>query len=380
MRRGDCTSGYDVYYQYGRVPFIGGNCVPTPSDAPHTGPLRSEWRNVTHEIVCTSYTTNGFDANDLSKAVASVQADVTNRALTSYDILTDLAEAREIPSLVRSVSSDLYSILRSLNSRFKTSDMRTAAFISPKQLLKHPMRALRKLGSEWMAYRYGIMPLVYSYRDMLKTVKRGQEVTSKASAVVNPKPTGVTLPGSTSTYKWVEYVGSHVVSGTVYQYFPWGQGTAQLASLGFNPLVTAWELIPYSFVIDWFVNVGDYIAAKTSMPLSRMNWACISQRSNYTKKTWVHYPSETRYGYISNKLPTNWYGSSPPTPANRDVTNPEGSQLLTEEETQSYSRWLFNLGDARLQLNPSLNWRRLVDTAVMSLNQLRTINSFFKRR
>lgn len=28
-----------------------------------------------------------------------------------------------------------------------------------------------------------------------------------------------------------------------------------------NPLQTAWELVPFSFVIDWFVNVGDHISA-----------------------------------------------------------------------------------------------------------------------
>jgi hypothetical protein len=27
--------------------------------------------------------------------------------------------------------------------------------------------------------------------------------------------------------------------------------------------ITAWELVPYSFVIDWFVNAGDYIQAVT---------------------------------------------------------------------------------------------------------------------
>ena len=31
-----------------------------------------------------------------------------------------------------------------------------------------------------------------------------------------------------------------------------------------NPFSTAWELVPLSFVVDWFVNIGDYITALTS--------------------------------------------------------------------------------------------------------------------
>lgn len=32
-----------------------------------------------------------------------------------------------------------------------------------------------------------------------------------------------------------------------------------------NPAVVAWELVPFSFVADWFVGVGDYLAAQTAL-------------------------------------------------------------------------------------------------------------------
>ena len=32
---------------------------------------------------------------------------------------------------------------------------------------------------------------------------------------------------------------------------------------GMNPVATAWELTTLSFVIDWFISVGDFIAAYT---------------------------------------------------------------------------------------------------------------------
>jgi hypothetical protein len=47
--------------------------------------------------------------------------------------------------------------------------------------------------------------------------------------------------------------------------------TAELETLGLlNPLSLAWELLPYSFVIDWFLPIGDYLAATTAS--AGMTW------------------------------------------------------------------------------------------------------------
>lgn len=32
-----------------------------------------------------------------------------------------------------------------------------------------------------------------------------------------------------------------------------------------NPTAVAWELVPFSFVADWFVGIGDYLAAQTAL-------------------------------------------------------------------------------------------------------------------
>ena len=39
------------------------------------------------------------------------------------------------------------------------------------------------------------------------------------------------------------------------------QSTGSLNSASANFAVTAWELVPLSWVIDWFINIGDMIAA-----------------------------------------------------------------------------------------------------------------------
>lgn len=376
-RRNGSNTNVTVYHQYGDVHPVGGTCTAVPTRIEALGPYHTEWNEVTHYYVGPGYTVSEMSQTDIDSAYLSVQNDVASQALTSYDALTELAEAREIPELVRSVSSDLLTILRALRGRFSLSDLRQASHLPILELLKHPKRVLRTLGSQWMRYRYAIMPLVYSYRDILKTVHRGSNITSRKTAVVNPRRTGVTLPSNTQSYYWVETTGNVTIRGSVFQHFDWESG-ARLAGVGINPLVTAWELIPYSFVIDWFVNVGDYIHIATSQSLATSNWACISRRTSTSQKWWVHYPKQDVILNGANRYCTPWAGSVPPTTPSYTVSRPEESQLLYEVVTDEYQRELFPWSVARLTFSPNLNWKRLVDSAVMVSNQLGTFNKFLK--
>jgi len=379
LRRRDCdVGGIDVYEQYGNVHKVGAACnVFADPNPPHSGPVAAKWINVTSEHPGTEYVLNGFSDQDVSDAVTAVMNDASIEALTSYDILTDAAEARELPQLVRSVSEDLFKIFRAFMGHFKPSDLRKAALLNPMSLLKNPTKILKELGQRWMEYRYGIMPLVYSYRDAMKTLKRGVDVTTRKSRVIRPRDLGVTLPGPTNIYRWSVYSGSIQVRATVFQNFDWSTAS-RLAGLGINPLVTAWELIPYSFVADWFVNIGDYIIRKTTSPNARWLQACVSIKKDTTKKTYAHFRNEDKTINFSNVLPTLWWGSAPTTPASQTCSRPEENQLLYEEVVQSYVRSMFNPSDVRLNFNPNLNWRRLIDSAAMSLNRLGSLVRAFR--
>ena len=83
--------------------------------------------------------------------------------------------------------------------------------------------------------------------------------------------------------------------------------TMSLTSLGItNPLLVAWELVPYSFVVDWVLPVGQWLdsldallgygPAWTSISSYRKtNWVDVGLSKDYSATSWVH------YNYIGTK-------------------------------------------------------------------------------
>jgi hypothetical protein len=122
--------------------------------------------------------------------------------------------------------------------------------------------------SMYLLYRYGFSPLV-------KDVAQGYEGLSKALGMIRQTSRGAAADSKTSvttsaggswgtwtyTKQWSQYDSLSVRAMSLDEYE---------ASMGFNVgfstkdlLTLPWELIPYSFVVDWFLNIGDVIGAIT---------------------------------------------------------------------------------------------------------------------
>lgn len=178
--------------------------------------------------------------NLVTNAVAEANSGV-------YDLLTEIGEFKTTLSFV---FGTLGEILR-LSATLKRDMFRAK---------KRPGATLASIASElaslWMAYRYAVMPLAYSANDILDyysstftpyaTVRKGQSTQHNFEL-----PNGWRADGSLESIDRC-YVKTRFALDLA------------LHDLKFNPLSTAWELIPLSFVVDWVFNVGDTLSALVS--------------------------------------------------------------------------------------------------------------------
>lgn len=146
-----------------------------------------------------------------------------------------------------------------------------------RKFLQKSARDLRRAGpltvaaSEYLAYIYGLKPLcedVYTLAKLFqeqtgKTLLLKSQAKSHRMVPARPKQLG---PFSYSSARRTSGESRQRVSCTIWARIdPNWQGLRSLNQLGLlNPLGLAWDLVPYSFVVDWFLPVGPVLYALTA--------------------------------------------------------------------------------------------------------------------
>lgn len=115
------------------------------------------------------------------------------------------------------------------------------------------------MSSRWLELQYGWKPLVQDIYDGSSYVAQQLSVPMMVKyRARTTKRAIVSIPPNSEGWK------------TQYGYHTYGiiasvkERLSLMPSLGLtDPVNLAWELLPWSFVIDWFVPIGDWLSAKT---------------------------------------------------------------------------------------------------------------------
>jgi len=167
-----------------------------------------------------------------------------------------LATVAESRKSVESIAAILLRAIKIIRNVKRLNGKALAKELSPKELADRYMEA-----------RYALRPLYYDVKGITKALakERGHaRMTARGYATKDGSATGTLSNTVLRTFiegdwKWTAKYSVSARAGILCDV-----NVTESSVFGLSAIAeTVWELLPFSFIIDWFVNVGTFIAAHT---------------------------------------------------------------------------------------------------------------------
>lgn len=240
----------------------------------------------------------------VGKLIDSMQSNRTN--------LGEIAHTRgQTANMVASTANRLAQAFRSVRRGNFAGAARYLTGSGPRG--RYHQRALGGIPEQWLALQYGWKPLLQDVYNSCETVRKawndnGDVFTAKAHAKENGGNITIDLGRAQPHGPSLEVVADNreVRGNASVTYKVESALGSSLSQLGItNPASLAWELLPYSFVVDWFVPVGSFLerADYSRGLIFSHGWISIQARQNarlLVKEASAH----------SGNISANWSGGN----------------------------------------------------------------------
>lgn len=197
-------------------------------------------------------------------SLADAFGTVTNRLLAKIrdvdiDLGVALGEHRETAAFI---SSSISKVYRSY-LKFRHGKISDALQILTGERNDKWLDIPNVASNSWLAYSYGLRPLINDVYGAISVFEKKNKPYVPVKTVIAKDSfdlsTTSTYIASGATYSRT-MAGKLKVVGKV-SFMVENPLTKSLDSFGLlNPLNVAWELVPFSFVVDWFMPIGDIIS------------------------------------------------------------------------------------------------------------------------
>lgn len=246
------------YYSKQKAPFN----LPLSYDRRIGTYLQDNW------VSATYYASSPFNAQNITSVYyTQSRTDIcANRAYEKFKgkvygsaaLGVDFAEARQSLAMIARSCETLWKFTRHV----KRFQFELAMADLGMHLMPRGLSARKSWASNWLEFHFGWEPLIRDIYDAIGVVNNPLKTFSKAKGVcvdlytsTVPINFGSTFNRTLITERYMYGQGGRVsaIANSTYH---------SLDQFGLlNPAVIAWELVPFSFVVDWFVNVGDVLSS-----------------------------------------------------------------------------------------------------------------------
>lgn len=261
----------------------------------------------------------------------------------AYDLATELAELSETATWLRGllprIRDALYR-LRTLYSymRAPAGDLSRLRRLARKKGKRFdPGKVpdpLKKASAYWLEYTYAIRPLMLSVADAIRaSAMDGRYFQRFRERTLWEREADFDYGGFTCHFRR-QFTARAMVRQSI-------NASSARAKVQLWVPTAAWEVVPYSFVVDWFVGIGDYLAALRPFAgdARSFSWSILDTQAHniiftsaneeespapvpspfpdYTGRWWSgiqHTAQRTRYGSVVEHEELKYHRASPCSP------------------------------------------------------------------
>jgi len=275
-------------------------------DATYANRLHIEciWSNVIHYAQTGTPTDSVLRDQALARFKRKLQNEVGN-----YQAAVPLAQVHELRGLIHHATDLTGDFLRKMKAFRRTKGRSLLNFLQ----------------KNWLAYSFGIAPTIsdisqasQSVNDFLRKKRSVKRISASASKRENASAKYEDFSGNHYPYNYVyvdtsieRYLQYTFTAGIDFRFFA-GNNYGILEHLGLGNLLAelpsiGWELIPYSWVIDYFTTIGDYLEDTFVLPSGSTIYLCESRKFVATGRECPRATPTARTNHISyNVVDGKW--------------------------------------------------------------------------
>jgi len=212
-----------------------------------------------------------FDATDFTQVINKSYDRLVDKLKEPAEWAVGLAQINQSWSMIANRSMQLMYAARSVR-RFQFKNAARALRLA---VLPDGVNKAKSFGANWLEFAYGWSPLAGDIAAAVEILQNpilpitvtGSATRSYPTGDISP-PVYIERPDAFNDWSEFSFTDTYAVPKVTCKQGCQVEVTNPnlwLANqLGFvNPASFLWELVPYSFVVDWFANVGQFVGSAT---------------------------------------------------------------------------------------------------------------------